>query len=48
MKCDFCDKEMDVDETGIMLMEYRMAGHMICAIRVLKWYAATKVGGNES
>ncbi len=33
MLCDFCNKEMDTDETGIMLMEHRLAGHMICAIR---------------
>jgi hypothetical protein len=33
MKCDFCEKEMDRDETGIMLLEHKMGGHMLCAMR---------------
>ena len=33
MRCDFCGKEMDQDETGIMLLEFRIGGHMLCAIR---------------
>jgi hypothetical protein len=42
MKCDFCNKEMDLNETGIHIMgpsgkiEDGLGGHMICAINFQK------------
>jgi hypothetical protein len=42
MKCDFCDKEMDVNETSIFIItltgrvEEGLGGHPICAFNFQK------------
>jgi hypothetical protein len=36
MKCDFCHEEMDTNETGIFLLEEKMGGHILCAMKAQK------------
>lgn len=33
MKCDFCSKEMDQNETGYFILEEKKGGHILCVIK---------------
>ncbi len=48
MRCDFCNKPMGDDETGIMLMDYRLGGHLICALNFKADEKEMEAEGNES